>query len=131
MICLQVINLLPENQRPQILAQEFDHVQCLCKSRSIPRESNRPQRHHKRFDALERSSPVPALCTPRQRTLVERYRSPLDKPLANSVAQCLQSTECGLPVLFLVHKLVAVWHLYGKLVCQPVGHGHHLNEKEV
>ena len=39
MVCLQIINLLPEYQRPQILTQEFDDIQCVRKAWPVPRES--------------------------------------------------------------------------------------------
>lgn len=34
-IRFEIIDLLPEDQSPQVLAQEFDHVQCVGESRSV------------------------------------------------------------------------------------------------
>lgn len=39
MVRLQVINLLPPDQHPQVLAQEFDHIERIAEARPIFRES--------------------------------------------------------------------------------------------
>lgn len=41
MVRFQVIDLLPEYQNPQILTQEFDHIQCVRKAWPVSRESVR------------------------------------------------------------------------------------------
>ncbi len=38
MICLEVINLLPENQGPDILAEKLNDIESIGKTRSIDRE---------------------------------------------------------------------------------------------
>ena len=35
---LEVVNLFPKHQRPQVLAEEFNHVQRIRETRSVPRE---------------------------------------------------------------------------------------------
>jgi len=39
MIRLQIINLLPEHQRPQILAQELDHIERVGEAWAVAREA--------------------------------------------------------------------------------------------
>lgn len=39
MICLEVIDLLLEEDGPQIFAEEFDHVQIVKEARAVARES--------------------------------------------------------------------------------------------
>lgn len=39
MISLQIINLLPKQQHPYILTQEFNHIQCIREARSVAGES--------------------------------------------------------------------------------------------
>ena len=45
MVRLQIINLLPEHERPHILAQELNYVQRIRKSGSISREPVRDHAH--------------------------------------------------------------------------------------
>ena len=39
MVCLQVIDLFPEQNDPQVLAKKLDHVETVKKSRTIAGES--------------------------------------------------------------------------------------------
>jgi hypothetical protein len=35
-ICFQVVNVLAEDERPEILAKKLDHVKCVVEPGSIP-----------------------------------------------------------------------------------------------
>lgn len=39
MVRFQVVNLLPEDQRPQVLAEKLDDIQRIHEPRAVPRES--------------------------------------------------------------------------------------------
>lgn len=43
MVGLQVIDLLPEQNRPQVLAEEFDNVEIVGESRAVSREPAQAQ----------------------------------------------------------------------------------------
>ena len=42
MIRLQIVDLLPEHERPHFLAEKFDHVQRIRKSRPVSRKPTCP-----------------------------------------------------------------------------------------
>lgn len=39
MVCLEIVDLLPEENCPEIFAQEFDYVEVIGKTRTVARES--------------------------------------------------------------------------------------------
>lgn len=39
MVRLQIINLLPEQDGPQVFAKEFDHVEMVCEAWAVAREA--------------------------------------------------------------------------------------------
>ncbi len=41
MVCLEVIYLLSKNEHPEVFAEEFDYVECVCKAWPVARESRR------------------------------------------------------------------------------------------
>ncbi len=44
MICLEIIDLFPENKHPEVFAEELDHVQRLREAWAIARESAQEKR---------------------------------------------------------------------------------------
>lgn len=41
MVCLEIVDLLPEENCPEIFAQEFDYVEVIGKTRTVAGESTR------------------------------------------------------------------------------------------
>jgi hypothetical protein len=38
-VCLQIVDLLPEHQHPQVLAEKLNHVQCIGEARAVAGEA--------------------------------------------------------------------------------------------
>lgn len=94
---LQIVDLFPEHQRPQVLADEFDHVERVVEPRPVARE---PGYAPNELLACVSLSPWHVLV----HKIGEGENIPLHKPLPNTISQRLQSVKHRIPLFLLVHR---------------------------
>lgn len=118
---LQIVDLLAEDEHPEVLTEELDHVEGVVEARAVPREAaTRGQiggmsAHVPTFPADDIGTRVAvkgrkggvddnaSCCYHRHHHITSHKNVPLDEPLSHPVAQGLEPVEDGVPLLLLVH----------------------------